>query len=253
MRLAIIGDIHGNAAALREAIAATDRAGYDRRVFIGDLLTYGVEIEATLDLMLEATARNDTVLLRGNHDVLYDRLLDGKTDVPDNWVGAHMRWTLPQIPADRWRALPFRDEIVTGGLICAHANPFGRHDWTYLNTPQDHAQAAAALAFRGLRAGVFGHTHRAKVYSTRQPVGFLEAGQAPRTHCSGIVVLNAGSIGQPRASAPREVILWLDAAQDGFTHAFVPLAYDVAAHTGAIRRSDLPMQVKARCLDYHAG
>jgi predicted phosphodiesterase len=249
MRLAVIGDIHANAVALRAALVLTDRAGFDLRIFLGDLLTYGVEVTRTLDLVAEAACAPRNVLLRGNHDEVYDRMLAGGEAVA-GWVGQHMRWTAPQIAVAAWRELPFQHELRLENLLLAHANPFGAGDWSYLNTVEEHVGAAAVLADRGLRWGVFGHTHRAKLFSARA-AAFLEPRPEWRRLFPGGAVVNAGSVGQPRSDHPGEVVLWIETGGPTSAVAFEPLRYDLGAHRRAINASDLPEEIRARCLAYH--
>ena len=50
MRFVALGDIPGNAPALRSALAEARRRGFDRLVIWGDLMTYGPETDELLDL-----------------------------------------------------------------------------------------------------------------------------------------------------------------------------------------------------------
>lgn len=258
MRLAVIGDVHANAEALEAALRKTEQHGYDLRVLLGDLLTYGVDVVRTLDLVSNAVEKNDTMLILGNHDDIYTRLLAGQSEllppVPD-WVAAHIRWTLSELPTHRWAALPFRASFAVESVHFSHANPFGPADWTYLNEPRANLRAAKALRARGLSCGVFGHTHRARRFSAESgcdggnfwPFDYEARPLDPaRTH-----ILNAGSVGQPRSHHPREVILWLDLHPTGTVHRFESLAYDLDAHRRSLLDSSLPDVVKRQCLDFH--
>lgn len=257
MKLAVIGDIHANAEALEAALRTTARAGYDLRVLIGDLLTYGVEVRRTLDLVADALKRDDTILILGNHDDIYLRLLEGRRDlVPplSDWVAALIDWTLPFIPARDWSALPFRASFAMEGIYVSHANPFGPGDWSYLAQHGTNLAAADALRGMGMSCGVFGHTHRARRFVAAgcgggdyRPFDFEERLLDPgRTH-----VLNAGSVGQPRSDHPREVVMWLDVRPTGITHRFEPLDHDRDAHRRSLLGSSLPEALKRRCLSFH--
>lgn len=257
MRLAVLGDVHANAEALEAALRQTERAGYDLRVLLGDLLTYGVEVARTLDLVSSAIRKSGTVLILGNHDDIYSRLIAGRDDlIPplSDWVEDHVRWTFPAIPAHDWSALPFRTSFAAEGVYISHANPFGPSDWSYLAGPETNLAAARALRERRMSCGVFGHTHRARRFSAAnagggdfRPFDFEERWLDPgQTH-----VLNAGSVGQPRSDHPREVILWLDVQRAGIVHRYEPLIYDLDAHRRTLLGSSLPQAVKTRCLSFH--
>lgn len=257
MRFAVIGDIHANAVALEAALHVTRRSGYDLRVLMGDLLTYGVDVTRTLDLVSEALKKSDTILILGNHDEIYLRLIGGCSDlVPPSadWVKGLIEWTLPLVPAQDWAALPFRASFAAAGIYFSHANPFGPRDWRYLAQAETNLTASKALMEMGISCGVFGHTHRARRFAASangggdyRPFDLHEGLLAPSwTH-----ILNAGSVGQPRSDYPREVILWLDAGPKGILHRFEPLIYDLAAHRHNLLASSLPEALKRRCLSFH--
>lgn len=258
MKLAVIGDIHANAEALEAALRTTGRAGYDLRVLIGDLLTYGVEVRRTLDLVSDALKGDDTILILGNHDDIYLRLLDGRGDlVPPHadWISALIDWTLPFIPARDWSALPFKASFAAEGIYFSHANPFGPGNWSYLTQLGTNVAAAEALREMDMSCGVFGHTHRARRFMAAagcgggdyRPFDFGERLLEPGwTH-----VLNAGSVGQPRSDHPREVVMWLDVCRTGIMHRFESLNYDLVAHRQSLLGSSLPETLKERCLNFH--
>ena len=79
MRLAVIGDVHENLRALQWALKIADEIGYDQLILLGDLLTYGVDVVETLELVSNRLMSSSKVLLRGNHDTLYQDLLDGNS------------------------------------------------------------------------------------------------------------------------------------------------------------------------------
>jgi len=258
MRLAVIGDIHANAGAFEAALRTTEQAGYDLRILLGDLLTYGIDVTRTLDLAAEALRKGDTILIMGNHDEIYSHLLEGRSDLVEphvDWIEALIHWTLPLIPARVWAELPFRASFSTEGIYFSHANPFGPADWRYLTRGETILAAAKALAETGMSCGVFGHTHRARRFAAAEGAGgdyrpfdfeerLLDAGW--------IHVLNAGSVGQPRSDHPREVILWLDVGPTGTTHRYERLNHDLNAHRQSLLGSSLPEPLKKRCLNFFA-
>jgi len=246
MRLAIVGDIHANAGALRGALAQIDRQGCDQLILIGDLLTYGVDVEETLELVATRISRGRAMLLRGNHDALYDDLLAGQktgyfSRLPD-WIRDSVEWTQARLSPALWSQLRFHDEVVQQNLLLSHANPFGAGRWDYLNTEEEHLAAVAALQGRGFQAGVFGHTHRVKCFQyAGDQGGFFTAASGdldPKKH----YVFNAGSIGQPRDRAdPNPYVLWFTdtATPGGWQFSYQRYSYDVDAYLAGIRGSGL--------------
>jgi 3',5'-cyclic AMP phosphodiesterase CpdA len=71
MRLAVLADLHGHAGALEAALADARRRGVDRLVLLGDLLGYGCEVEATLDLVQDALER-DRAFLQGSRLAVFE-------------------------------------------------------------------------------------------------------------------------------------------------------------------------------------
>ena len=165
-RVAILGDVHGNAHALREAMRAIERAGIAQVVFHGDLLTYGCTPRACIALLDQLVLRFDAVLLAGNHEPFYFEGQQGAFGVFERkkpFLVESIHWTLKRIEdvtlASRYR---WHDVCVFDDVLVSHANPFDRPNWRYLNTARDDAEAAEALAKRGARIGVFGaHAPRA--------------------------------------------------------------------------------------------
>jgi predicted phosphodiesterase len=239
----VIGDIHGNARALRSALDLADRGALDHLVFVGDLLTYGHDVQEVLELVGERQQRGATLLL-GNHDQMYMNLLAGERGyferLPD-WIKHSVDKTLDVLHGDALRALQWTEEVMHDGVLIAHANPFGGNDWTYLNALEQHQRAATILAARGLRAGVFGHTHRPRWFvgdpQTATDVDLLTTLVAT---VDTTLVANAGAVGQPRDQQKRSVILRLAIESDRIEGVFEPVAYDVSAHLADVRRAGLP-------------
>jgi predicted phosphodiesterase len=260
MRIAVIGDIHANAGALTSALAAADSGGYDRLVFIGDLLTYGADVIETLDLVGERLVDHRTVLIRGNHDALYSNLVQGESTYVDqlqDWIRESVTWTLDRLPIDRWSELPFQDEYELEGVLFSHANPFGSGRWEYLGTPASLRQAAEALRDRGFRIGVFGHTHRVKWYR-HVPAGGESEMPFTRGDLDGdaVHVLNPGSIGQPRdASSPVPHVLWMSVGETSVAGVLASFTlqrvhYDVVAHLSRLATSGLSVESLSRITAY---
>ena len=241
--MAVLSDVHANAGALVAATADIAARRPDAVVVLGDLLTYGCEPHAVLDGLEELGRRLPLYVVKGNHDELYFRPPLSPT-APDvgrlaAFVRESVEWTLQRIDgAEFEQRFPWRERLTVEGLLFAHANPFPYGDWTYLNTEPELRRAAATLEGGGSHIGVFGHTHRRRAVSIRDGAVVL----APELLASDgqpVVVLNPGSVGQPRRSG-----------SSGLRVTFTDLRYDVAAHTRAIAASDLSEQTKARLLGY---
>ena len=98
---------------------------------------------------------------------------------------------------------------------------------------------------RGLRVGVFGHTHRSRIVEWPSGRGLGDDTRyvlhrwVPETEDDALV-LNAGAIGQPRNRTATSTVMWLTATEgQGVDVDLAPLIYDVDAHLAAVR--ELPM------------
>ncbi|AMK25091.1 metallophosphoesterase [Sphingobium sp. TB-6] len=188
MRIAALTDIHAASDSLQLALTAARREGFDRMLILGDLLTYGVQPLETLELVQGAAARDGAVLVRGNHDLLYQESPAAeavRADLPD-WLRESIDWTDAHIPPGCMKAFDWRDSWSQGPLFAAHANPFDFGDWRYIRSAQEAEEAAAMVAVRGFRYGLFGHVHRHRRYD-----------------CDAATIFTLASLGQPRDDRDR--------------------------------------------------
>jgi predicted phosphodiesterase len=248
VRVAILGDLHANAGALRGALAVIDRIGCDEMIFLGDLLTYGIDVEETLELVLSRASQDNAVLLRGNHDAIYEELLSGDErylSVLPKWIRESVEWTCERLPSALWGSLKFSDEYLIADVLFSHANPYGARRWDYLNSEADHRKAANALLHRAMKAGVFGHTHRRTYFRHAGSAGRLLPAISGNLDPAAVHVLNAGSIGQPRDPADLEPsVLWLTRLpeKDELRFSYSAYMYDISAHLRSVERSGMSMQ-----------
>jgi predicted phosphodiesterase len=243
----ILSDLHANGRALRAAIARADELGYDRMVILGDLLTYGIDQDEVLDLVAELVERRGASVLLGNHDQLYLDLAAGDRRYYDTlpaWLRETVDRTLERLDIvafrQRFRWLKCAQE---GPWLLAHANPWAYGDWRYLYTPEDALRAAETLRARGFSGGVFGHTHRrhalrfAHDSMSADGAESLESPWTVRESDAHTIVVNPGSIGQPRHKDCRSTFLRLERANGQSVGAMISVDYDVTAHVRALREA----------------
>ena len=179
MKLVIISDIHGNHDALR---ALPEE--YDELWVLGDLVNYGPQPkEVVADVMEKAS-----LVVQGNHDnaVAYDD--DSRWSPRYRPMAEATRRYTSAVLSDGHKAylrgLPLQAQAERDGLLfhLTHATPadplYGRH-------PTEAEGWAAELNTLSADVLLVGHTH----------VPFLRK-------IGDKVVLNPGSLGQPRTGAP---------------------------------------------------
>jgi predicted phosphodiesterase len=129
--VAVLSDIHGNAAAL-DAVARAVRAARPDAVFIaGDLVLNGPEPAASLDLVRELDA-SGALIVAGNTDIAvtdfdYAAAFPWMEEVPDS-IRAAAEWAHEQLGDERieWlRRLPIerRTRLEDTLLLGVHASP----------------------------------------------------------------------------------------------------------------------------------
>ena len=252
----VVGDVHANAYALRAALASAE--GADAVVLLGDLLTYGADVVEVLDLVLEAQRARGAAVLRGNHDRFYDELVaTGRSayveKLPD-WIRESIDLTMRLLDPGCWREVRFVDEHRIGPLLFAHAGPWEERDDTYLTHTREYERARSLLARRRIPCGVFGHSHRPRLYGPDD----LEPRVPPlaaslRLEADAPIVVNAGAVGQPRDQdrAGWSVRLVLSESERELAVSMSRLEYDMAAHVSALRAAPLTSTTLARLVGFH--
>jgi len=231
---AVISDIHGNASALRTVLADIDSRKIDRIICLGDIVGYGPEPLACVDMVRERCAWS----LMGNHDfgVLYE---------PTNFnPGAESAafWTRDQFdlePDEKARASRYdflgklRVRVVetlpgmSFPILAVHGSP--RRPINEYIFPDDATNAPdkmQAIFERIDHVAVVGHTHVPGVFTDEPdfyPPAELGSSNTYVFQTGEKAVINVGSVGQPRDHDPRAsyVVLHPDRAE------FVRIAYDI--------------------------
>lgn len=249
MRYLIVSDIHANLVALETVLEAADLSTVDAVWCLGDVVGYGPDPNECVARMRDIA----TVCLVGNHD--WAAL--GKINIGDFNPEARQAilWTQEHLSEDSQEflaSLKGRADDVHPDFTLAHASP--RHPiWEYLLYP---ATAAENYDFFDTRFCLVGHTHKPVIF--RQEIGQEEAmPQAlqpavnvalPIAHADGVrLIINPGSVGQPRDNDPRAAYAIYDDETGALTFHRIP--YDVAETQRRMEEAELPERLIAR-LEY---
>ena len=235
MRIALLADLHANLAALEAVLVALERHAPERIVILGDLVGYGPDPGAVLEIVAGLAARG-AMVVRGNHD---EAVALGLRNLTENARDA-ARWTRGQLSEAQcaWlMALPLT--IADGERLYVHASAETPERWRYLG---DADAAARCLAATTARDVFCGHLHVPAIYYAqegRDPVRFRPAAEveAPLLRRRRHVVV-VGSVGQPRDGDPAAAFALLDTELRTLTLLRAP--YDVEATIGRIRAAGLP-------------
>lgn len=241
MRVAVVSDVHSNLAALEAVLADMGTAAIgsvDAIWHLGDTVGYGPEPQAVVERLLEVGA----IGVRGNHDDAGGGGSCIEFFNPDGY--AAMAWTRTMIdePTRRYLAnLPERRVPEGSDFTLAHGSPRDPI-WEYLDSA---AVAGANLGAFGTRYCLVGHTHVPRVFrethGEMKPV-HLDPGGLKLDDRR--MILNPGSVGQPRDGDSRSSYLLIDT--DAGHATWRRVGYDVAATQAAILAAGLPPRLARR-------
>jgi len=232
MRIAVISDVHANLYALDAVLAHV--GSVDAIWHLGDVVGYGPEPDAVVNRLAAAGA----IGVRGNHDAA----ACGGDEI--DWFNpdarAAMEWTRRAISSatSAWlTALPDRREEADFTLV--HGSPLDPI-WEYVTTT---AAARDNLAAITTAHGLNGHTHVPIAFSLDgDRMGRSTPQPGPATRLDGHrLLLNPGSVGQPRDGDPRASYLVLDMAARHATWGRV--AYDIDAVRAQMGAVGLPARL----------
>ncbi|MHB9287482.1 metallophosphoesterase family protein [Halobacteriales archaeon Cl-PHB] len=214
MRVGVISDIHGNEVAL-EAVF-DDMPDVDALVNAGDVVGYNPWHAECVDAVRE----REVPTVMGNHD----RAVVGETEFGFNsMAGAGVRHARDQLSEDavEWLAgLPDERVEVDGRVKVVHGHPDDPDHYTY---PAEYTPGL--LGDEDVL--VMGHTHV----------------QTHEVYDEGIV-MNPGSVGQPRDGNPRAAYAVLDLDEMRVEERRVE--YDVDAVIEAVADAGLPDRIGSR-------
>ena len=238
MRILLISDIHANLTALDTVLA--NAGAYDALWCLGDIVGYGPAPNECIERLspLPLTA------LAGNHDwaVL------GKLEVEDfnDEARRAIEWTRTVLTRENkaWLdKLPDSYRFDDLDMTLVHGSPRAPI-WEYVLSS---SIAAENMPYFNTGVCLFGHTHVPAHYQqlpgTLRTVADRLAEGRPLA-LQPKLMLNPGSVGQPRDSDPRAAYAILEPETRTLTYYRVP--YDIAKTQAEMVRSGLPTRLVQR-------
>ncbi len=238
MRYLVISDIHANLIAF-DAVLESAAGQFDKIWCLGDIVGYGPSPNECIQRLNEF----DHDCIAGNHDWA---VLD-KLDVDEFNLNARyaVLWTQQHLtPENRvyLENLPLY-LLEDSNFTLVHGSP--RHPiWEYILYPK-----VAQSNFRHFETPycLVGHTHSPVVYMEAQTPGDNSDTIIPETDVfvqklnSRRLIMNPGSVGQPRDGDSRASYALLDTDAMEFTIRRVP--YDVETVQAAMQKFDFPAKL----------
>lgn len=240
MRILIISDIHANLTAF-ETVLAHARGEWDMLWCLGDVIGYGPDPNECVELL----RKQKHLSLSGNHDWAVLGRLDIFSFNAD--ARSAISWTQNVLTDENREYLEeLPSMVVEEPFTLAHASP--RHPvWEYI---LDQNTAAANFSHFETPFCLVGHTHAPVIF---EEIGQEEASSRMPTYGqtlklnSNRLIINPGSVGQPRDSDPRAAYAILDAKKMTWEHFRVE--YDIPAVQERMRKHGLPYRLVVR-LEY---
>lgn len=212
--IAIVGDIHSNIEALTRVFEDMDARGITRIVCLGDVIGYGPNPRECLQMMFASE-----VAVMGNHEEAV--MFYGEDFNPK--ARASLEWTKDQLNSadyertenyDLWNFLGTMQQIVEDGdVMYTHGSP---------RVPTREYVVPADIRNTEKMAGIFdliqkvcfiGHSHIPHVFTSDMKHASPEALKGAidlRKLGDRKILINAGSVGQPRDGDPRLSYLTFD-------------------------------------------
>jgi diadenosine tetraphosphatase ApaH/serine/threonine PP2A family protein phosphatase len=235
MQVLIVSDIHSNLVAL-ETVFEDAPSGLPVWC-LGDVVGYGPNPNECVELLRDLDAK----CVVGNHDWAVMNKVDVQDFNPD--AQRSVLWTQDELTPenmDYLENLPL--SLVEGDFTLVHGSP-REPVWEYILYPPI---ARLNFAYFNTMACFVGHTHVPVVFRFESRNGervceseqFVEGGPQPLG--GGRLIVNPGSVGQPRDGDARASYAILDTEEK--TIEYRRIQYDIAKVQELMEEADLPQR-----------
>ncbi len=231
MRYAFISDIHANLEALESVFEDIDKNSIDEVICLGDVVGYGANPNECVDLV----SKRCPVTLLGNHDAAAVDLLTTQhfnihAKIAIEWTSQ----TLTDANRSFLAALPVKKtrEIMT----LVHATPYEPNMWYYITSLEE---AAFNFQFFNNKICLVGHTHIPMIIVLEGEEIYVHQEKVFEFKNKNIrLLVNIGSVGQPRDRDPRSSYGILDTEKGEFR--IQRVTYDFAKTQAKMKKIRMP-------------
>jgi len=240
LRYGLIGDIHANLRAFRVALKHLQAAGVVKIIFLGDLVGYGPDPSACIDLF---AIQPNVLPIAGNHD---RQVLGEKNPNMRRTAARALEWTRSQLSPNQIKILQSFPEgrSVEDAFIVVHGSLVSRDAYILNMQEVERNRKCMVEEFAGSRVCFFAHTHVPLLIGTKHVVTDLKETKAFKLDPDDIYLINPGSVGQPRDKCPLSAFGIFNT--DNWTMTFFRVPYDIAGTRDAITAAGLPEKFARR-------
>ena len=240
MRYLILSDVHANIDALESVLADAAREGDLPILLLGDLVGYGGDPNAVIERLRD---RSIAAAVRGNHDRAACGLDNGEHfNEAARASAAATAQVLTARNREYLRGLPAGPLSVSDLTEICHGTPYDEDAYVF-----DEMDAVLALRAASRPLCLFGHTHGPfGARLTGEELEFVDTdpGAVVTAMAGSRLLVNVGSVGQPRDGDPRAAYGILDEAARTVTCCRV--AYPVERAQARILEAGLPESLAKR-------
>ena len=230
MNVAVLGDIHGNHLALKEVLNEIKKEGIKHLLITGDIVGYYYHPDKVFDELAVWSYE----IVQGNHDRVFGDVYCGNKKLKiwyKKKYGSGIESALKTLSAEQCEylsKLPIKKEIVMENrkILLCHGSPWDSDEYIYPDAPDETFIRCVDRRFDII---IMGHTHYPMV-----------------KRIDSTVLLNPGSVGQPRNYTPGSnwAILNLETLEVQFKHSI----YDVDAVVAEAKQKDAEIPYLAQVL-----
>lgn len=181
MKVAVISDIHGNSYALDQVLKSASKLKVEKLLVLGDIVGYYYHP----DRVLEMLSNWDFEIIKGNHEIILEELLNGKVnqDIIKQKYGSGHQASLSKLSQEtmHWLfSLPSQKSVLINDISFQmnHGSPRNIDEYIYPDANKEVLESCDSLKHDFV---LIGHSHYAFCY-----------------RCNRSVLINCGSVGQSR-------------------------------------------------------
>lgn len=241
MRIAIFSDVHGNLEALDQFVAHSRRLGVEGYACLGDSIGYGPNPNECLE---KIKSLGNVGVVLGNHEWAALNLEEAIYSMNPMAYDA-ISWTQKHLTVNNKKYISSLKLIIeTGASTLVHASAFEPQRWEYLISGKTD-RLSLCMESSSTHITFVGHTHRPMIADSSGHLILADStfddGTEYLDDGRGKLLVNPGSIGQPRDSLKKPCYVIMDTCTNLLTWRRIN-DYDPSVTARKILETQLPAE-----------